>query len=98
MDKEVLESRLRERCEQTIKLAIKAVEETREGQWIAGSEWQVREAFQKLGTDCYREILQQRIDASSAGQTAFSPSGKAGGEAARQGDSQGPRTHRQRRG
>ena len=82
MDKKVLESRLRERYEQTMKAAMKAVEESADGQWIAGSEWEVREAFQKLAADCYREIMQERIDASSAGQTTFSPSGKPGSEPA----------------
>lgn len=98
MEGKALEERLRERCEQAVKEAMRAVEQSPDGQWIAGSEWQVREAFAKLAGDCYRDILQERIDAASAGQAAFSPCGEAGGASARQGAAPGARAHRQRRG
>ena len=92
MDRNVLKARMRERFEATLEAAIKAVEAAPDGQWIAGSEWQVRDAFQALTADCYREIVQSRVDAQpSAKQAAFSPSGNAGRGTARQGSASGSR-------
>jgi len=91
MDRNVLKTQMQKRFETTWEAALKAVEEAPEGQWIAGSEWQVQEAFQKLMTECYREIVQSRIDAQpSEKQAAFSPSGKPGTGVARQGRAKGP--------
>lgn len=85
MDMKVLSPKLRKRFESTVAAAVKAVEEAPDGQWLSGSEWQVREAFQELMADCYREIVQARLDATpSAKQAAFSPSGPARRNAARQ--------------
>src|SRR6185437_5603063 len=42
------------------------------GQWIAASEWQIREIFQQLMARSYQKILQAKLDA--APQAAFSPS------------------------
>jgi hypothetical protein len=76
MDKEVLRRRLRERFEAALDGAVVAVEGAPDGQWIAGSEWQVREVFQKLMADCFRDVLQARADAHpTASRAAFSPSG-----------------------
>ncbi len=84
MNRDVLKRRMRERFEATMETAFQAVEGASDGQWIAGSEWAVREAFQGLTAECFREILQGRIDAApSASQTAFSPGGKSGGGVAR---------------
>ena len=97
MDRNVLKTRMRERVEATMEAAFKAVEEAPDGQWIAASEWEVRDAFQSLTAECFREILQARIDAEpSASQAAFSPCGKPGGGAQRQGGSPGPGADRRR--
>jgi hypothetical protein len=79
MDKEVLRRRLRERFEAALDGAVAAVEGAPDGQWVAGSEWQVREVFQKLMADCFRDVLQARADAHpTASQAAFSPSSPCG--------------------
>jgi hypothetical protein len=97
MDRKVLESRLRGRCELAVQAAIQAVEAAPDGQWIAGSEWQVRDIFQRLTADCYGEMVQSRIDAlPSEGQAAFSPSGEPGTGAAQQGRASGPGADRRR--
>ena len=90
MDRNVLKQRMRERFEAAMAAAFKAVEEAPDGQWITGSEWAVREAFQALTAECFREILQGRIDTEpSASQAAFFPCGKPGGGAAQQRGSRG---------
>jgi hypothetical protein len=86
-----------ERFEATWEAAVNAVEAAPDGQWIASSEWQVQEAFQKLTADCYREIVQARIDGlPSEKQAAFSPGGKPGAGAAGQGAAKGPRADHRR--
>lgn len=87
MDKEVLKRRLTERFEKSLADALAAVEAAPDGQWIAASEWQVREVFQRLTAECYQEMVQGRIDAAS--RAAFSPCGQAGGAAAEQGTPRG---------
>jgi hypothetical protein len=75
MDKEVLKRQLTERFQQSLDSALKAVDEAPDGQWIAASEWEVRDIFQKLTADCFGQLIQQRIDRlPSSSQTAFSPS------------------------
>ena len=53
----------------------------------------MRDVFQKLTAECYREMVQGRIDAldadPSAPRAAFSPGGPAGGGAAGQGPARG---------
>ena len=73
MDREAIKRALKEQIEQSVDKALDAVEHAPDGRWIAASEWQVREVFQKLMGDCYQQILQARMDA--APQAAFSPSG-----------------------
>ena len=91
MDKEALKRRLTERFQQSLAEALAAVEAAPDGQWIAASEWQVRDVFQKLTAECYREMVQGRIDAQSpAAGATFSPGGPAGGGAAGQGAARGP--------
>jgi hypothetical protein len=76
MDKEVLKRRLTERFERARDEAIRAVDEAPDGQWIAASEWEVRDIFQKLTADCFGQMIQERIDGlPSASQAAFSPDG-----------------------
>ena len=74
MDKEVLKRRLTERCQQALEEALSAVDKAPDGQWIAASEWTVRDIFQKLTADCFGRMIQRRIDDSpSAARAAFSP-------------------------
>lgn len=90
MDKEVLKRRLTERFQQSLSEALAAVEAAPDGQWIAASEWQVRETFQRLTAECYQEMMQGRIDAGpSATRAAFSPGGQGGRGAAKQGAARG---------
>ncbi len=82
MDKEVLKRQLTERFQRSLEEAMRAVDEAPDGQWIAGSEWEVRDIFQKLTADCFGEMIQGRIDRlPSASQAVFSPDGRAGGVA-----------------
>ena len=84
MDKDVLDERLKARCEQALSAARLAVQQAPDGQWIAASEWQVRAIFQELTRDCYQLLLQAKADEHPAAeQAAFSPS--AGCDAAEQG-------------
>jgi hypothetical protein len=97
MDRKVLKATMQNRFEETWEAALKAVETAPDGQWIAGSEWQVQEAFQKLTTDCFREMVQFRIGTlPSEHQAAFSPSGKSRTGAARQRRAKGPRADHRR--
>ena len=90
MDKEALKRRLTERFHQALDEAVAAVEAAPDGQWIAASEWEVRDAFQKLTAQCYQEMVQGRVDAQPpASRAAFSPGGPAGGRAAEQGPARG---------
>src|SRR5689334_24813693 len=76
MDKEALKRRMRERFEASLDEAVAAVERAPEGRWIADSEWVVRETFQKLMADCFRDASQAKADAHpAASRAAFSPSG-----------------------
>lgn len=81
MGKEVLDHRLNELCQRAIQEARAAVEQAPDGQWIAASEWQVRDIFQRLTRDCYQAMLQAKADAHpAAAQAAFSPGGPAAAE------------------
>lgn len=85
MDRNVLKDRMRAKFDAAMDEALKSVEEAPDGQWIAESEWRVREVFQSLTAECFREALQMRISADpSAKQAAFSPSGKSGRQVAKQ--------------
>lgn len=64
---------MRQRMEQTLREVAEAVNQAPDGQWIEGSEEQVRDAFAQLRQAAYEEALQRRIDAAEA---AFSPSGR----------------------
>jgi hypothetical protein len=77
MDKDVLKRQLTERCQQALDEALKAVDDAPDGQWIAASEWEVRDIFQKLTADCFGQIVQNGMDGlPSSSQTAFSPGGR----------------------
>ena len=97
MDKEVLKRQLTERCQQALDEALRAVDEAPDGQWIAASEWEVRDIFQKLTADCFSQMIQERVDRlPSASQAAFSPGGEADGVAG-QGKPRGAGADRGRR-
>ena len=85
MDKDVIRAKLRDRFDASMDEALKAVESAPDGRWIAGSEWEVRDLFQRLMADCFQELVQARVaDHPAAAQAAFSPSGRRD-DAAQQG-------------
>jgi hypothetical protein len=92
MDRDALKRSLKEQFEQSLEKALDAVEQAPDGRWIAASEWQVREIFQKLMSECYQTMLQAKMDA--APQAAFSPSRPQAPE--EQGKASDPRAHRRR--
>jgi hypothetical protein len=98
MDRRALRRRLRDKAEAAIEKAMDAVESAPDGQWIAGSEWAVRGAFQDLMRECFQEIVQAKVDADPAASAgSFSPGGRAarrGG--AVQGRAAGGRAQRRR--
>jgi hypothetical protein len=71
MDRDAVKRALKEQFEQSLDKALDAVGQAPDGSWIAASEWQVREIFQKLMSESYQQMLQARMDA--APQAAFSP-------------------------
>jgi hypothetical protein len=73
MDRDALKRELTEQFQQSLDQAMDAVERAPDGAWISGSEWEVRELFQKLTAQAFERILQAKIDA--ADPAAFSPSG-----------------------
>ena len=80
MDRNVLTSKLPARFEVAMEEALQAVEAAPDGQWISGSQWQVRQAFQELMGQCFGDMVQSRIDGQpSENQAAFSPCGKPNG-------------------
>jgi hypothetical protein len=88
MDKDVLDQRLSELCQTAMAEARAAVTAAPDGQWIAASEWQVREIFQRLTQDCYQAMLQAKADEHASAESAtFSPDERCGpwGGAAKQG-------------
>lgn len=86
MDQDDLGRRLDELCRKAVAEARSAVEAAPDGQWVAASEWQVRDVFQRLTRDCYQAMLQAKADAHpTASQAAFPPGGRAGAAAAEQG-------------
>jgi hypothetical protein len=97
MDRQALKRKLRAKFESKVDLAIDAVEAAPDGQWVAGSEWAVRGAFQELMRECFQEMVQARIDhdpAASAG--SFSPGGRPAPDGAVQGRAAGRRAQRRR--
>jgi hypothetical protein len=103
MDKEVLKRHLTERFQASLEIALKAVDQAPDGQWIAASEWEVRDVFQKLTAECFQEMIQGRLAAQpSETQAAFSPGGSGDGrrDAGRgtqgQGAARRPRADRRR--
>jgi len=101
MDKEVVERQLNELSQKAMREARSAVEQAPDGHWIAASEWQVRDIFQRLTRDCYQAMLQAKADAHwAADQAVFSPGGGGvgGAASAEQGQTQEAGAQRRRRG
>lgn len=92
MDREALKRELTGAFQQSLEEVMDAVERAPDGQWIAASEWQVRQAFQDLTARAFERIVQAKLDA--ADEAAFSPSGPA---AAKQGPAKPGRAQRRRR-
>ena len=97
MDRQALKRQLRAKVEAALDKAMDAVEAAPDGQWIAGSEWAVRGAFQGLMRECFQEIVQAKVDsdpAASAG--SFSPGAGPGPGGAVQGRAAAGRAQRRR--
>ena len=97
MDRRALLGRLRAKFDEAMDKAVDAVESAPDGQWIAGSEWAVRGAFQGLMRECFQEIVQAKLDtdpAASAG--SFSPGARPGQDGAVQGRAARRRAQRRR--
>lgn len=77
MDRDALTRELTRNFQQSLTDAMDAVERAPDGAWIAGSEWQVREAFQKLTARAFERILQARLDTAESKPAAFSPDGQS---------------------
>jgi hypothetical protein len=83
MDRDALTRELTQEFQQSLKDAMDAVERAPDGAWIAGSEWQVREAFQKLTTHAFERILQAKMETAENKPAVFSPD-RPGGKKQRQ--------------
>ena len=66
MDKEAIRAKMRARFKTSIEAALEAVEVAPDGQWIAGSEWEVRDIVRKLTADSFQTLIQTRADEHSA--------------------------------
>ncbi len=92
MDREALQRELTEQFKQSLDQAMDAVQRAPDGAWIAASEWEVREVFQKLTAQAFERILQAKMDAAAVKPAAFSPSG--GNKTAKQGKTRAGRADR----
>jgi hypothetical protein len=95
MDRDALKRGLTEEFQQSLDQAMDAVERAPDGSWISGSEWEIRELFQKLTAQAYERILQAKLDAAEK-SGAFSPSEPRGD--AGQGQARGGHLDRRWRG
>lgn len=71
MDREAIKRELAQQFQQSLEEAMAAVERAPDGRWIAASEWQIREIFQRLMQQSFQKLLQAKLDAAE--QAAFSP-------------------------
>jgi hypothetical protein len=73
---------MRDEVEQYLKEMMQAVNEAPDGNWIAGSEEQVRDIAGKMRQRCFEQAIQNRVDAAEAAFPPSAPSddGKATGE------------------
>ncbi len=79
MDRDALKRELTEQFQYSLEQAMDAVEHAPDGAWISGSEWEIRELFQKLTAQAYERILQAKLDAAETKRGDFSPSGPGAG-------------------
>lgn len=72
---------MREEMEQYLKQVMEAVNQAPDGEWIAGSEEQVRDAVAAMRQRIFEKAIQKRIDAAEAAFPPSAPSdnGKATG-------------------
>lgn len=97
MDREALRRELRSKVDAALDKAMDAVQAAPDGQWIAGSEWAVRGAFQDLMRECFQRLVQAKIDADPAAAAgSFSPGARPGPHGAVQGRAAGRRAQRRR--
>jgi hypothetical protein len=97
MDRHGLKRQLRAKVEAALDKAMNAVEAAPDGQWIAGSEWAVRGAFQDLMRECFQEIVQAKADSDPAAAAGFfSPGARPGQGGAVQGRASRRRAQRRR--
>jgi hypothetical protein len=66
---------MKQEFEQFAKEVMEAVNDAPDGQWIAGSEEQVRELSAEMRRKVFERAVQQRVDAAEA---AFPPSAPSG--------------------
>ena len=66
---------MRQEFEEFAKEVMEAVNDAPDGQWIAGSEEQVRELSAEMRRKVFERALQKRVDAAEA---AFPPSAPSG--------------------
>jgi hypothetical protein len=73
---------MKEEIEQYVKDVMKAVNEAKDGKWIAGSEEPVRDLSAELRRRIFERAIQQRVDAAEAAFPPSAPSddGKAAGQ------------------
>ena len=64
---------LQEELQTYLRSVIEAVNDAPDGEWITGSEEQVRDLSAEFRKRVFEQAVQQRIDAAEA---AFSPSGR----------------------
>ena len=73
---------LKQEFEEFAKEVMEAVNEAPDGQWIAGSEEQVRDLSAEMRRKVFERALQERVDAAEAAFPPSAPSddGQAAGE------------------
>jgi hypothetical protein len=65
---------MKEEFEEFAKQVMEAVNDAPDGQWIAGSEEQVRDLCAEMRRKVFERAVQKRVDAAEA---AFSPSARS---------------------
>jgi hypothetical protein len=73
---------MKQEFEEFAKEVMEAVNDAPDGQWIAGSEEQVRELSAEMRRKVFERALQQRVDAAEAAFPPSAPSdhGQAAGQ------------------
>jgi len=66
---------MREEVDQYLKQMMEAVNNAPDGDWIGGSEEQVRDIAGEMRQRCFEQAVQRRVDAAEA---AFPPSAQPG--------------------